>query len=438
MSSTITVHCNCGKRLKAPASAVGRKAKCPSCGNVMFVEAPAPEPVAVGVDEHSDEPYDFSDLDELAASEAKAAAVAEANDQNARCANCSMVMSRTAAICVNCGYDVRKGKVLTTAKVAATKGGGGFLGLAKKTEPKKDKLAPQGPVYIGILLSIVFAVVASLPWFIVTYMTDRDFYILEVLVGVAAGFGMQVGQKGYSTLGGILAAATTFVVLIGTRIVLVIAVLAPMVIERDTTSADVAAKTAEQREIDDRDPRVATLLARQELQAQNIDTESYNLDEPSVKKVEAAQKRAEEKVRKMTREEYVKMLPKVEDYEIRRQLIGRQIDPEIRSMGLNPDFQRVEEHNWAKARASVTKRVDAMTPAQQRAELKKLDDQAIADLHAELTRAKASNAAAPEVPESKGVGFFVGLMLVVAIMPLIFLLLSMAAAFKTAAGSVSG
>ena len=127
-SSTITVQCNCGKRLNAPANAVGRKAKCPSCGNVLIVEAPAPEPVpesvAVGIgDEDSPDPYDFSNLDDLAASEAKAAAVAEANDTNARCPNCSMVMSRTAAVCVNCGYDVRKGKVLTTAKVAAPQTG---------------------------------------------------------------------------------------------------------------------------------------------------------------------------------------------------------------------------------------------------------------------------------------------------------------------------
>lgn len=404
----------------------------------MIVEAPAP--AAVGIEEQSEEPYDFSNLDELAAHEAEAAAIAEANDQNARCSNCSMVMSRTVAICVHCGYDVRKGKVLTTAKVVTpSSSGGGFLGLAKKTEPKKDKLAPQGKVIVGLMLSVVFALVASLPWFIVTYATDRDFYILEILVGIAAGFGMQIGQKGYSTVGGILAAGTTFVVLIGMRIVLVIAVLAPMVLERTSTSAEVASKTAEQREIDDRDPRVATLLARQELQAQKIETESYNLDDQAVKKVEAAQKRAEEKVRKMSRAEYVAMLPKVEQFEIRRQLISRQIDPEIRSMGLNPDFQRIEADNWAKARASVTQRVDAMTPAQQKTELKKLDDQAITDLQAELARAKASNSAAPIVPEtSKGVGFFVGLMLVVAIMPLIFLILSMGAAFKTAAGSVSG
>ncbi|MBC8108905.1 MAG: hypothetical protein H7Z14_20135 [Anaerolineae bacterium] len=377
-------------------------------------------------------------MDELAAREAEAAAVAEANDTNARCANCSMVMSRTAAICVNCGYDVRKGKVLTTAKVAAPKTSGGFLGLAKKTEPKKDKLAPQGKVIVGLMLSVVFALVASLPWFIVTFATDRDFYILELLVGIAAGFGMQVGQKGYSTLGGILAAGTTFVVLIGMRIVLVIAVLAPMVLERESTSAEVASLTAEQREIEDRDPRVATLLAREELHGQNIDTEGYDLDEKSIATVQSAQKRAEDRVRKMSRAEYVAMLPKVEQFEIRQQLIGRQVDPEIRAMGYNPDFQRIERDKWATARENIIKRVDAMKPAQQKAELKKLDNQAIADLQAELARAKASNSAAPIVPESKGIGFFLGLMMVIAIWPLICLFLSMAAAYKTAAGSVSG
>ncbi|CAN5506491.1 hypothetical protein BH09PLA1_BH09PLA1_19970 [soil metagenome] len=436
-SSTITVHCECGKRLKAPAAAVGRKAKCPSCGNILVVEAPPP----IGIEEPSDDPslYALSNLDELAAQEAKAAAIAEQNDPNTRCPNCSMVMSGNAVICVTCGYDVRKGQVLSTTQVAPQETGG-FLGLANKTEPKKDKLAPQGRFIVGLLMSVVLAIVASLPWFIVAFATDRDFYFLEVIVGLAAGFGMQIGQKGYSSLGGWASAGVTFIVLIAMRILVVIAVLIPLARKDLQATAD-AEKSAEQQEIDDRDPRVATLIARQELQAQHIDTESYSLDEKTIEKVEAANKRAEEKLRTMTRAEYLAMLPKLELDEIRSRLIYRQIDPEIRGMGLNPDFHRIESEKWTIARAAVTKRVDAMTPAQQKAELKKLDDQATADLQAEIARAQASgkiSTGSDSGGSASTLGFVFGLMLVVAIFPLIFLVLAMAAAYKTAAGAVSG
>ena len=37
-TETISVECPCGKRLKAPATAVGRKAKCPSCGQEFQVD----------------------------------------------------------------------------------------------------------------------------------------------------------------------------------------------------------------------------------------------------------------------------------------------------------------------------------------------------------------------------------------------------------------
>lgn len=31
----LTVRCSCGKKLKAPADSVGKKARCPACGSVM-------------------------------------------------------------------------------------------------------------------------------------------------------------------------------------------------------------------------------------------------------------------------------------------------------------------------------------------------------------------------------------------------------------------
>jgi hypothetical protein len=43
---SITVICSCGKKLKAPANAVGRKARCKACGSILVIQKP--EPVGLG------------------------------------------------------------------------------------------------------------------------------------------------------------------------------------------------------------------------------------------------------------------------------------------------------------------------------------------------------------------------------------------------------
>ena len=200
-----------------------------------------------------------------------------------------MVMVRTAAICVNCGYDVRKGKVLTTTtKVAAPKKSGGFLGLANKSgKPIKDKLAPQGSIWLGILASLGFALVASIPWIVVAFWTGKDWSFLQLIVGFGAGLGMQVGQKGYSTAGGLLAAASTFIMLIAMRVILVITLFFPAMAEAAADEAEKAAMTAEQREIAERDPRVADLIVREELGLAAADDED-DMDEQAATKYEEA------------------------------------------------------------------------------------------------------------------------------------------------------
>ena len=116
-------------------------------------------------------------------------------------------------------------------------------------------------------------------------------------------------------------------------------------------------------------------------------------------------------------------------------------------MGLNPDFQSIEPEKWKIARQNITKRIDAMTAEQQKAELKRLDDEAVKALQDRIVRAKSASAAdgtgdADGDEETSGsggtLGFVVLLLLVFAIKPLIFGFLSMAAAYRTAAGSVSG
>lgn len=42
----VTITCSCGKLLKVPVAAAGKKAKCPGCGNIFVVPSSAPSPQA--------------------------------------------------------------------------------------------------------------------------------------------------------------------------------------------------------------------------------------------------------------------------------------------------------------------------------------------------------------------------------------------------------
>jgi len=63
--NSITVQCACGKRLKAPATAVGKKARCPGCGEILELTAGVPVAVvsaaAMPVDSDEDGEIPFSE-----------------------------------------------------------------------------------------------------------------------------------------------------------------------------------------------------------------------------------------------------------------------------------------------------------------------------------------------------------------------------------------
>ena len=112
----ITVECKCGARLKAPASAAGRKAKCPKCGATLTVQAPPPPPAQ---DEEGGGAGGLDALYDLANDAKQAAKSAPADSVAVLCPGCRTRMQAGAVLCTNCGYDTRTGKSLATAAVAA-------------------------------------------------------------------------------------------------------------------------------------------------------------------------------------------------------------------------------------------------------------------------------------------------------------------------------
>ena len=142
---TISVQCGCGKKLKAPSTAVGKRAKCPACGNVLTIELPPPPPAE---DDPLGAMYDLA--------EAEKAASTNAAEEGPRCPKCGSELAAGSVLCVNCGYDLRSGKKATTIKaapVAAAPGKGKPLAYAEKEE----RPPAEGNYFMGILFGLLFA-----------------------------------------------------------------------------------------------------------------------------------------------------------------------------------------------------------------------------------------------------------------------------------------
>lgn len=428
---TISVLCKCGKKLKAPASAVGKKAKCPKCGNVLVVQAPPPK--------QEDE---FDALYDLAADSEKAA---QQQDVAPRCPQCISPMPPGAVLCTNCGYDTRSGKNVAApvaplkaspiGKPAATgtrydpAAAAAAEAAAKKQKKPKvaDAMAPQGSFLKGVGFSIAGALIGGIVWFAVAYMFKWELSIIALAVGALAGAGMQMGQEGYSTLGGITAAAITFVVMIVAKIAVVLAVVLPMF----GAESDLAEKY---------DERVVDMVIEQELAAKGGDVEDY-----SDEQYEAVLKSTKKKLASMPKSEYDALLAKAEAKEADDELLAYVHDDMLRAMNVDPEDPSEAQDAIAEKQAQA--KIAKMSASEKKAELKRLQDLEEAEFQKALADAKAEADKLPASERRSGgggsavagaVGFIMILLIVFGWKSAIFMLGALFVAYRTAAGSVSG
>lgn len=237
--SSILVACACGKRLKAPATAVGKKARCPACGAALLVAAPnispaavasptarssppprqAAAPVAAPPAEAQPEDDGLDALYDLADQARSAPAVAEAP----RCPQCQSAMQDGAVVCTNCEYDSRAGKPLAAAAPRAPMSrAASAAAVVPKSKQPIDRMAPQGHYLAGVVVCAVFALAASLVWIAVAWLTGIAIGYIALLIGVAAGAGMRIGHKGFSVAGGYTAAAMTLAAILIAKVVVLV------------------------------------------------------------------------------------------------------------------------------------------------------------------------------------------------------------------------
>jgi hypothetical protein len=150
-----------------------------------------------------------------------------------QCPQCKAGMVEGAVLCTNCGFDTRTGKVVAGATPAKPRKP--LFGKMGSTAAKKpaDMHAPDGPIVAGLCMSAAWAVATSVLWFGFAWLTGFTIGYIAVLIGVAAGMGMQVGQRGNSKAGAYAAAGVTLGAILLAKVAVLEWVVLPMTTNHD-------------------------------------------------------------------------------------------------------------------------------------------------------------------------------------------------------------
>ena len=219
----IKVPCpNCGATLGLPASAVGRRAKCPKCEHKFTIELPTPgvkpkPPAARAVDED-----DASSLMESLAADARSAAAAATPTpprNQGPCPKCGTMMAADARLCVSCGYDVKAGRSVKAASA----------GPGKVATQARSAALSAGGFMLGTVLSAAGALIGAGVWCAVALITDFEIGWIAIGLGALAGFGMRLGYRREDFKAGAVAAILAVAGIAVGKILVVALVLWPMV-----------------------------------------------------------------------------------------------------------------------------------------------------------------------------------------------------------------
>jgi hypothetical protein len=156
------------------------------------------------------------------------------------CPQCRTAMVSGAVLCINCGYDTRTGKSAVVAGIPPAVARAPLSYAGKKAGKKIDYMAPTGSLVMGILYSGIAAMIASVLWIVVAWATGYAIVYIAILIGVAAGIGMQAGHKGQSQTGGFLAGCMTLVAIVFAKVVVLYAVMAKLGVHRSIWDLDSA------------------------------------------------------------------------------------------------------------------------------------------------------------------------------------------------------
>jgi hypothetical protein len=358
----ISVQCSCGKRLKAPASAVGKKAKCPKCGNVLTIQAPPPP----SDDDGLGALYELAETEKTAATDASIP----------RCPGCMSPLPAGAVLCTSCGFDTRSGKRLATQKErpagAAASGRSGAsaiaaFGGASKAQPARAEAAPaaEGNYFMGILLGVAFGVGAGLVYGAILHFLDAIPFIgwSVLLVGWLVGVGVDKGYKGGNAVAGMTAAGITLVVVVAVRLIVLALAAIPVVKE--------AAAEARKEATHLRNLAVTDVIVEDKLKAAGLTRATA-----SQAQLQQFEQEADNQVENLSDADYEKYHARLEPIRTKIRLYNHVHGDVMKEMKM--DFFHASDQQRADAHKEAWRRVETLTDAQRKNKLQEYQNKASA------------------------------------------------------------
>lgn len=212
----IAIQCACGVKLKVPASAAGRRAKCPKCGEPFTVPVPAETTASAPAAPPADDLLGDLVAQERAATvtapQPGAATVASAPPRP--CPHCGVVLAGGAVVCTSCGYNLQTGRQIKGARI-----GPGVAGVAAKTA----KVA--GTFLLGCILSVVAATIGAGVWYFIAMKTGYEIGYVAWGIGLITGFGMALGSRTSGVLPGAVAAIIAFASIVAAKMLIFVVLI---------------------------------------------------------------------------------------------------------------------------------------------------------------------------------------------------------------------
>ncbi len=241
----LVVKCACSARFRVPATAAGKRIKCPKCAEPVRVSAgpvdakspdssrdpsgqgrtTATSSASIGkamprkaarpiTNEAIAAPATGDLLEMLAGDEATAVTTDPGMKQT--CPNCASPMASEAVICVGCGYDRRTGK---TRKMASGVDSEPAAKVSALDVVKAIPIATGGAkIMFGLLGSSIGAGLGAGLWFGILVSANREMSLIAWIVGVLAGIGMYAGYRDKTAFAGMIAGAVAFAGIFGAKV----------------------------------------------------------------------------------------------------------------------------------------------------------------------------------------------------------------------------
>lgn len=205
----VAVKCACGAKMKVPASAAGRRARCPRCGEVFKVPARGAAPsgavafegAAADLPETSADAAADSLLDDFAEQEGSAEVIERPDAPLDSPPQSSLIRAPDS---FGGGSDSEPGTLLSGALAAK-----GFL--------------------IGCVFSAIAAAVGAGIWYGIAIGTGYEIGYVAWGIGLAAGAGMAYGSRSAGVGGGAVAAVMATLSIVVAKLLIFNAVVAPAI-----------------------------------------------------------------------------------------------------------------------------------------------------------------------------------------------------------------